>query len=276
VGADEAVIRAVLRAGGALRLVVFAVGGPDGRGFFAGSALAAVRAAERCGAQVVWWAGGVCSCSGRCSCLRSRLRARTLRLAREVDGLVAFVVGGPKVSPGSWLAIRSALSRRLPLRVFPRGIKRLPRWHGRLEVCWHRGDNRWLESEGRWLEGSGRTVWALSYQPTLHRPEPSDEIISKRERSRQLSLEVWRHLQFDSLNANFDTFPDPEPGEETEFELMGESDLDGAALRDPQLLMVGAASRRMSSGSFARELDRALWLELLERRDLARCEGRAR
>ncbi len=200
-------------------------------------------------------------------------------MVRSVDALVAFVVGGPRVSPGSWLAIRAALGRRIPLRVFPRGIRRLPRWHGKFEVSWHRGDERWVEfpvrdkpwkKEGRWREGSGRSVWACSQQPMLHRSEPSDEIIARRERERQLSFEVWKHLQFDSL-GEWESFPDPEPGEETECELVAdEAELDGAALRDPQLKLVGGHSRWLSSGAFAAELDRLLWLEMLEKRDLAR------
>jgi hypothetical protein len=55
------------------------------------------------------------------------------------------------------------------------------------------------------------------------------------------AVRLWRHLQFDSL-GEWESFSDPEPGEETQFELLPEGDLDGAALRDPQLHhFVGAA-----------------------------------
>ncbi len=73
-GVDQAVIQTALELGYAHRLVIYAVGGPTGRGFWSGSApLALLHKAARQGAVVFWWAGGYCFCFGRCSCLKQRL-----------------------------------------------------------------------------------------------------------------------------------------------------------------------------------------------------------
>lgn len=215
-GADAAVIRQALALGRARQLVVFAVGGPDGRGFWSGSCFGLVRLAARRGARVVWWAGGPCRCAGRCACLRQRLRARTLRLVSAASALVAFPLGGPRLSPGTWLAVRCALSLGLPVRLFLRGFKRewLPRRHGRYEVEWR--VERWTIFG--WKPVSG--VWAQSLGAKLW---PADEAKSE---LREEAHWFWEVLQFNSLkpeeelNLESDEPLPEEPGEETEFELV--------------------------------------------------------
>lgn len=126
VGADALVVRAVLRAGAAARLRVFAVGSVSGWGFWRGSALGSVRAAAAAGAAVSWGSGGS---SGS---LRARLALRSARCVgwaararcagSRSCGAVFFVVGGPAVSPGSWGSLVWAARASLPVVVFPCGV----------------------------------------------------------------------------------------------------------------------------------------------------------
>lgn len=78
-GADRAAVRAALRAGAADRLRVYAVGGPDGRGYAGrASAFAGVLAASMAGATVHWWSAG-----GLARPLRARLVGRSIAAVRS-------------------------------------------------------------------------------------------------------------------------------------------------------------------------------------------------
>jgi len=134
-------------------------------------------------------------------------------------------LGGPKVSPGSWLAIRAALGRRIPVRVFPKGLRKLPKWHGRYEIEWQRGHLRWNGHE--WVV-AGRRVWAESFQPDLYPAEPPDEELAEQRRREEEARWVWEVLQFDSLRSEAEIYEaewDCEPGEETEFELCDDEEV---------------------------------------------------
>ncbi|GEM_PF-2547799 len=228
-GVDQWVIQTVLAQGQAHKLVIYAVGGPTGRGFGSGSCpLGLLRRAARQGAVVLWWAGGYCHCFGRCSCLRQRLRRRTLRLVRESSALVAFPLGFTKVSPGTWLAVRAAVRQGKPVRVFPFGLRpeRLPKRLGAYWVSWQPGHLRW---SGHGWEVAGGLVWAHSFQPVTEpiRKKPADSAGANGQDPD--SRWVWYLLQFDSLRSEAEIYErewdyELEPGEETEFELMGEEE----------------------------------------------------
>jgi hypothetical protein len=133
VGADAAVVSAVVSAGAASRLRLFAVGGRSGAGF-AGrvSAPVGVRAALAAGAAVSWWAGGAASVP-----LRVRLVGRSLACVGAAaagghgSGLVAFVAqlpprpfapgAWPSCGSGSWASVGAAVLRGLPVVVVPVG-----------------------------------------------------------------------------------------------------------------------------------------------------------
>ena len=96
-GADRAAVRAALRAGAADRLRVYAVGGPDGRGYAGrASAFAGVLSASLAGASVRWWSAGPVSRP-----LRSRLVGRSIAAVRSAvevgisGGAVVGVVDAP-------------------------------------------------------------------------------------------------------------------------------------------------------------------------------------
>ena len=233
-GVDQIVIQAVLAQGMAHKLVIFAVGGPTGRGFWSGSCpLGLLHQAARQGAVVLWWAGGYCHCFGRCSCLKQRLRRRTLRLVQSCGALVAFSLGFTQVSPGTWLAVRAAVRQQKPVRVFPFGLspQKLPRRLGAYWVSWQRGHLRWSGSQ--W-EVAGGLLWAKSFQPVcepVRKKKPQNEA----EGSDPVARWVWWLLQYDSLRSEaeiyerewdfYDEEPEPEePGEETAFELVGEEE----------------------------------------------------
>jgi len=133
VGADALVLRVAAWVCPS-RVRVFAVGERSGRGFWRGSALGLVRWAAGRGVSVSWAAGG--PVSGR---LPGRLLLRSLRCvgwaARSGPGcgLVAFVVGGWRASPGSWRSVRAAVRLGVPVVVFPVGcsVSCFPRWFRR-------------------------------------------------------------------------------------------------------------------------------------------------
>lgn len=234
-GVDQAVIEEALALGRAERLVIYAVGGPTGRGFWSGSCpLGLLHQAARRGAVVFWWAGGYCHCFGRCSCLKQRLRRRTLRMVQACGALVAFPLAGSRVSPGTWLAVRAAVKWGKAVRVFPTGYRPewLPKRLGRFWVSWQRGHLRW--SGSRW-EVAGGPVWAHSFQPVtepIKRKRAADEANGGRSSaSDPVSRWAWWLLQFDSLRPEqeiyeqeWDYVEELEPGEETEFELVGEEE----------------------------------------------------
>jgi hypothetical protein len=114
-------------------LRVFAAFGAEGAGADEHSAVTLVQevaryptaagVAENGGRIVVaWWAGG-----DRVHSIDRRRAGRTQAMVDAVAasgdrcGLVAFVGGGPRASPGTWQAIRLAHERGIPVVVFPCG-----------------------------------------------------------------------------------------------------------------------------------------------------------
>jgi hypothetical protein len=115
-GADAALLSAVPGSVPPSMVHCFAAFGPGGEGVGPFSAAAAVQAFAAAGGSVSWWAGGPASVQ-----LRSRLAGRTRAVIGAADaGLVAFF-GSPS-SRGSLFACRCALSRGLPVVVFPVGF----------------------------------------------------------------------------------------------------------------------------------------------------------
>jgi len=162
VGGDALALRACF-SGGALRVPavrVFAAFGPGGAGSWRCSAVRLVSSVARFpsafgwagrGLRVVvsWWAGGGASVP-----LVARLRARSSALVSFVAGsgsgagLVAFVVGGPSRSPGSWRSVRLAVAAGLPVVVFPCGCS--------VSCFPSLGAGRWVRA--------GRGVWASGWR----------------------------------------------------------------------------------------------------------------
>lgn len=106
VGADAAVVSALLDKGEAERLTLFAIGGPCGTGF-AGphSSLAGVLDAASAGATMKWWAGG-----DEATRLRVRLVARSLECmssASSVIGFVSTMPSKPWKGNGPWYSCGS-------------------------------------------------------------------------------------------------------------------------------------------------------------------------
>jgi len=114
-------------------LRVFAVFGPDEAGSDEQSATTLVEEVARYptasgvagnGLRLVvnWWAGGdyVHSIDRRRA---DRTEAMVDAVAASGDGcgLIAFVAGGPRQSPGTWHAIRLAHERGIPVVIFPCG-----------------------------------------------------------------------------------------------------------------------------------------------------------
>ena len=173
VGGDAAVLRARLGlpfpgSTSGPSLVVFAVGGRSGRGFWGSSALGLVRQAAALGVSpghgvsvpvsVRWRAGG------SRGPLRSRLRARSLACVSFVagspsPGFVAFVGGGWGVSPGSWMTVRAAVLGGVPVVVFPWCVP----VSGEAAVVW--GDNALLSSGFRWGRWCGLPGFQRSCGP---------------------------------------------------------------------------------------------------------------
>jgi hypothetical protein len=176
VGADQAVLSArvalpFVPSSSGPALSVFAVGGPSGAGFWRGSALAAVRAAAALAVSpghglfspvsVSWWAGGPASVP-----LRARLLARSLALVSSLaasfrPGLVAFVCGGPSVSPGSWRSVVAAVRSGVPVVVFPVSSSSgaVGLWAGCSSLPALRGCG-----VGRWVPAASSGLWAAAFR----------------------------------------------------------------------------------------------------------------
>jgi hypothetical protein len=140
-GADAALLSAVPGSLPPSLVRCFAAFGPAGEGAGPSSAVAAVQAFAASGGCVQWWAGGAATVP-----LRSRLVGRTRAVVGVADrGLVAFL-GSPS-SRGSLFACRCALSRGLPVVVFPVGFP---------------GSELPLLGAGSWVPcgGYGGYIWA--------------------------------------------------------------------------------------------------------------------
>lgn len=149
-GADQAVIRAVLEAGQARRLTIYAAFGPKGQGSWTKSAASTVRRAFDAGAHVRWWAGASRWISPYAKArlpLTRRLVSRSLALVQAVAasapngqgaGLIAFA-GAPPPRPfgsgpwpscgsGIWATVAAAARRGIPVVMFASGFSegRLP------------------------------------------------------------------------------------------------------------------------------------------------------
>ena len=162
-GADAMALRACFTESGEPRvpyLLVFAAFGPSGEGAWRHSAARLVQrvsqrpdadpeAGESCRILVNWWAGG-----GPETPLIPRLKGRTAAMVTTTAisgpgrGLVAFVAGGPRRSPGTWGTIRLAYEKGLPIVVFPCGCS----------LC----DLASL-GEGHWT-AAGAGVWAKAWR----------------------------------------------------------------------------------------------------------------
>jgi len=108
IGADAQVIKAVLAAGAASRLAVFAAFGPAGLGSWSGSAVQVVQAAARAGAAVTWFAGGPAPVP-----LRARLAQRSAAALRGCAASAFFQPG-----PGSLAVAARAAQVGQPVFVF--------------------------------------------------------------------------------------------------------------------------------------------------------------
>lgn len=104
VGSDAAVISAVLRAGAAPRLSVFAAYGPGGAGSCSLSAVPVVAAAAAAGASVGWWAGGPVAVP-----LRARLARRSGAVVRAGAALVLVQPGAGSLAAALPVALRAGL-----------------------------------------------------------------------------------------------------------------------------------------------------------------------
>jgi len=152
VGADEAVIEAVLGAGAARRLSVFSAFGPWGLGSWRGSAVEAVSRAGWEGARVKYWAGGDWFVP-----LRAALARRSVALAES--GLSLFVAFPGSYSRGTWVAVRAAVAAGVQVVVFP-----LP------GLVFPLPDSSFLSlGEGRWV----RSFWGLGWRWLPAASQPS-------------------------------------------------------------------------------------------------------
>ncbi|MBA3305504.1 MAG: hypothetical protein H0U25_06215 [Thermoleophilaceae bacterium] len=162
-GADRAVLSAVVAAGGASRLRVFAAFGPGGVGSVGPvSAVGAVAAAAAAGASVSWWAGGPSSLAARV-----RLVRRSRAAVASGGGPAVFFLGGP-ASAGSLAAAAVAAAAGRPVFAF---------------CCWGGGGSGWVASlptrqppcalpgvVGRWVAAqfAGRSCWRwVAPRPSL-------------------------------------------------------------------------------------------------------------
>ena len=116
-GADQLVIRAVLSAGCASRLVVRAAFAASGAGAWRCSAVSAVRAAAAAGASVSWLAGGALSVP-----LVARLMSRSIAGLSGASACVFFQPG-----PGSLAVAGVAAARGLPVFAFSLAAPAAPR-----------------------------------------------------------------------------------------------------------------------------------------------------
>jgi len=141
-GADKSAIQTLSPTQGQ----VFASFGPGGQGACRWSAVSAVARFSAKGGEVAWWSGGPPSLP-----LAARLSARTQAVAGAATALVAFF--GSSAARGTRLACRVAVSRGVPVVVYPLGFPgtTLPSV----------GAGRWvpLSSQGLW---SGAWTWEES------------------------------------------------------------------------------------------------------------------
>jgi hypothetical protein len=137
-GADAMALRACFAESWRLRaplLCIFAAFGRTGEGSWQNSAVKLVTLVSRLPMAtdsagnsrrivVHWWAGGGSSVG-----LVPRLKARSAAMVAavaasgQVQGLIAFVSGGPSRSPGTWRTARLAVKSRVPVVVFPCGCE---------------------------------------------------------------------------------------------------------------------------------------------------------
>jgi L-asparaginase/Glu-tRNA(Gln) amidotransferase subunit D len=151
-GADAMALRACFTEDWKLRasrLHVFAAFGMSGDGSWRNSAVKLVQKASQHSAKVSWWAGGGANVG-----LIPRLKNRSAAMVSAVAvsgkgrGLVAFVVGGPGKSPGTWGTIRKAQQKGIPVVVFGCGCTA--------------GDFPQL-GEGEWVV-AGKGIWARGWR----------------------------------------------------------------------------------------------------------------
>ena len=135
-GADALVVEAVLSAGYASQLHIFAIGGADGRGFSRGARgapVAMIQDAAEAGATMHWWAGG-----GPEVPITGRLVKRSCAAVmfthaqggRGVMGFVDSLPGRPWIGrglwrscgSGTWSTLAAAAWLGLPTYVCPVGL----------------------------------------------------------------------------------------------------------------------------------------------------------
>lgn len=151
VGTDEMVLSSVIDLEAFDSCKVFSAFGPDGLGACGVSAVNAVSRFNHRGGLVSWWSGG----DNRVK-LRFRLANRTRMMVASVSSLIAFVSSAN--STGSWLAIRSAISRQIPVIVFPVKSFSLP--------CPGKGSWR-IAGDGVWSQG---LRWLFDQRGLFDRP----------------------------------------------------------------------------------------------------------
>lgn len=141
-GADAAVLSAVLQQGGASRLSVFSAFGPGGQGACSLSAVSLVASCAAAGVSVRWWAGG-----GPRVPLRARLVARSVALSSSpLAGVVAFFASPG--SAGTWLACSRAASAGIRVVAFSVGFVGAPAPLG----------------AGAWVPSGLSGVWSLAWR----------------------------------------------------------------------------------------------------------------
>lgn len=104
VGADQLAVSALVGAGQAQRVRVFAAFGPGGAGACSLSAVSSVSAAAAAGASVSWWAGG-----GAAVPLRGRLAARSAACVRGASALLLFSPGAGSLAVAGAAAVAAGV-----------------------------------------------------------------------------------------------------------------------------------------------------------------------
>jgi hypothetical protein len=112
IGADALVITAVVGAGRADHLRIYAAFGASGAGAWAGSAVSVVMSAARAGAAVIWLAGGAPGAVP----LRARLAQRSAASLTKASAAVFFMDGDG--TPGSLNTAALAVKRRIQVFAF--------------------------------------------------------------------------------------------------------------------------------------------------------------
>ena len=134
-GADALVVEAVLSAGYASQLHIFAIGGADGRGFSRGARgapVALIQEAAEAGATMHWWAGGGPEVPITGRLVKRSCAAVTFTNAQGGRGVMGFVdslPGRPWVGrglwrscgSGTWSTLAAAVWLGLPTYVCPVG-----------------------------------------------------------------------------------------------------------------------------------------------------------